>query len=35
MSMFVFVDDASESVASADGEVRDRVWIGDRIGERI
>ena len=31
--MFVFVDDAAEAVASADGEVRDLVWIGDRFGQ--
>jgi hypothetical protein len=33
--VLVFVDDATQAVASADGEVRDRGWIGDRIEQRL
>jgi hypothetical protein len=30
--VFVLMQDAAEAVASADVEVVDRVWIGDRFG---
>jgi hypothetical protein len=29
--MFVLVDDAPEALMSAEGEVRDLVWIGERF----
>jgi hypothetical protein len=31
-SMFVLMQDAAQAVASADVEVVDHVWIGDRLG---
>jgi hypothetical protein len=30
--MFVLMEDAAQAVASVDVEVRDRGWIGDRLG---
>jgi hypothetical protein len=30
--MFVLMEDAAQEVASVDVEVRDRGWIGDRLG---
>jgi hypothetical protein len=32
--MFVFVEEAAETVPSADVQVRDRGWVGDLLGER-
>jgi hypothetical protein len=32
--MFVFVDDAAESVSSADGQLGELVAVGDRFGQR-
>jgi hypothetical protein len=31
--MLVFVEEAAEAIASVDVQVRDRGWIGDRLGE--
>ena len=33
--MFVFAKDAAQTVTSTDVEACDRVWIGDRIRQRI
>jgi hypothetical protein len=33
--MFVIVDDPTEAIAPADVEGGDRVWIGDRGGQRV
>jgi hypothetical protein len=33
--MLIFMNDAAEAVTSPDGQVRDRVWIGDRLWERV
>jgi hypothetical protein len=31
--MFVFMDESAEAVMAVDAQVRDRGWIGDRLGE--
>jgi hypothetical protein len=33
--MFIYVDDPAETIAPADVEGGDRVWIGDRGGQRV
>ena len=33
--MFIFVEEAAETVASADAQVRDGGRVGDRLGERV
>jgi len=32
--MFVLMEDAAESITPPDVEACDRVWIGDRLGQR-
>jgi hypothetical protein len=32
--MVVFVEESGEAITSADVQVRDRGWVGDRLGER-
>jgi hypothetical protein len=31
--MLVLMEEAAQAVASTDVEVRDRVWVGDRLGQ--